>query len=171
MNDNGFREFVEVRYSSLLRTAYLLTGSREAAADLVQTALLKMMRRWKRVDDPLPYVRRIMVNERTRLWHRIGSREVLTAILPERRSPDTEERVAARDELLRALNRLPPRMRAVLVLRYWEDMSEVDTAALLGCSVGSVKSQASRGLDRLRYVLESAARPPLAPQILYGRNS
>lgn len=176
MSDDGFREFVEVRYPSLLRTAYLLTGSTEAAADLVQNALLKMMRRWKEVEDPVAYVRRVMVNDRTRLWHRIGSREVLTNIRPESttrsRSPDTADAVVARDELLRALGRLPVRMRAVLVLRYWEDLSEVDTAAMLGCSVGTVKSQAARGLTRLRGVLETTRQaPPLTNQpALFGRN-
>lgn len=149
----GFREFVEVRYTDLLRTAYLLTGSRDAAEDLVQSALLTTMRHWRGIAEPMAYVRRVMVNQRTSLWRRVGSREVLTDVLPERATPDGAAGRADRDELLAALNRLPVRMRAVLVLRYWEDLGEEETARLLGCSVGTVKSQASRGLDRLRDVL------------------
>lgn len=148
-----FQEFVEVRYTDLLRTAYLLTGDRGAAEDLVQAALLTTMRHWRAVADPMAYVRRTMVNRRTSLWRRIGSRELLTDAPPDRGVPDGAAGRAERDELLTALGRLPVRMRAVLVLRYWEDLSEEDTAQLLGCSVGTVKSQASRGLARLRDVL------------------
>jgi len=148
-----FQEFVEVRYTDLLRTAYLLTGDRGAAEDLVQAALLTTMRHWRSVADPMAYVRRTMVNRRTSLWRRIGSRELLTDAPPDRGVPDGADGWAERDELLTALGRLPVRMRAVLVLRYWEDLSEEDTAQLLGCSVGTVKSQASRGLARLRDVL------------------
>jgi RNA polymerase sigma-70 factor (sigma-E family) len=150
----GFQEFVEIRYGDLLRTAYLLTGTREAAEDLLQGALLTTMRHWRRVTDPVSYVRRAMVNQRTSLWRRIGSREWLTDRPPDRRAPDETAAREDRDALLAALARLPVRMRAVLVLRYWEDLSETQTAALLGCSVGTVKSQASRGLTRLRGVLE-----------------
>ncbi|GIF63400.1 DNA-directed RNA polymerase sigma-70 factor [Asanoa ishikariensis] len=160
-DDDGFREFVRVRYVDLLRTAYLLSGSRDAAQDLVQNALVKVMRRWSRVDDPMAYLRRTMVNERTARWRRVGSRELLTALVPERWRPDSTDAVVERDELLTALAQLPTRMRAVLVLRYWEDLSEADTAAVLGCSVGTVKSQAARGLARLRVVLAPpvTARP------------
>lgn len=152
------REFVRVHYSHLLRTAFLLTGSSHAAEDLLQTALLGAMRRWDRIDDPVAYLRRAMVNRRVSLWRRVGSREVLTAALPEpvgraRLAPDHARDVAQRDALLTALGRLPARMRAVLVLRYWEDLSEAETAVILGCSPGTVKSQASRGLARLRTAL------------------
>jgi RNA polymerase sigma-70 factor (sigma-E family) len=155
VDDDGFREFVEIRYGDLLRTAYLLTGTRDAAQDLLHTALLKAMRRWRRLDEPVAYVRRILVNERTSRWRRTGSRELLTATVPDRVRPDATEAVVVRDELLTALQKLPARMRAVLVLRYWEDLSEADTADLLRCSVGTVKSQAARGLTRLREVLAS----------------
>jgi RNA polymerase sigma-70 factor (sigma-E family) len=157
----GFQEFVEIRYTQLLRTAYLLTGSRDAAEDLVQAALFTTMRRWGTVTDPMAYVRRAMVNHRTSVWRRIGSRELLTNTPPERSTPDGAAGRAERDELLTALGTLPMRMRAVLVLRYWEDLSEADTAAMLGCSVGTVKSQASRGLSRLRDVLLPTPRARL----------
>jgi RNA polymerase sigma-70 factor (sigma-E family) len=133
----GFQEFVAVRYADLLRTAYLLTGTRPAAEDLVQSALLTTMRHWRTVSDPMAYVRRAMVNQRTSLWRRFGSRELLMPVPPDRSLPDGAVGQAERDELLTALARLPVRMRAVLVLRYWEDLSEADTAAVLGCSVGT----------------------------------
>jgi RNA polymerase sigma-70 factor (sigma-E family) len=158
MAEEGFREFVQLRYGELLRTAYLLTGSTHAAEDLVQSALLKAYRRWDQVDEPMAYLRRALVNQRTSVWRRIGSRELLTGVLPERGRADGSAAHAERDELLAALAKLPVRMRAVLVLRYWEDMSEADTAELMGCSVGSVKSQASRGLARLREVLRPEPR-------------
>ncbi|GHJ49926.1 DNA-directed RNA polymerase sigma-70 factor [Catellatospora sp. TT07R-123] len=153
MAEDEFREFVRLRYGELLRTAYLLTGSAYAAEDLVQSVLLKAYQRWNRLDEPMPYLRRALVNQRISLWRRIGSRELLTGSPPERGAADGATAYAERDELLTALAALPVRMRAVLVLRYWEDQSEAETARLLGCSVGSVKSQASRGLDRLRTVL------------------
>ncbi|GIH14423.1 SigE family RNA polymerase sigma factor [Rugosimonospora africana] len=163
MSDDEFADFVSVRYAELLRTAYLLTGGQHTAEDLLQTVLLKAMRRWGRIDEPMAYLRRAMVNQSASRWRRIGRRsEFLTAAVPDRPATgDSAEDVAARDELLTALGTLPARMRAVLVLRYWEDLSEQETASALGCSVGSVKSQASRGLARLRSVLrpETEAHP------------
>lgn len=164
----GFQEFVEFRYADLLRTAYLLTGSRDAAEDLVQAALLTTMRQWRTVADPLAYVRRAMVNKRTSLWRRFGSREVLTDVPPDRSMSDGTAGRADRAELLAALGGLPVRMRAVLVLRYWEDMSEVETAQLLGCSVGTVKSQASRGLSRLRDLLRPCSAQRLGDEARVG---
>lgn len=144
---------MELRYAELLRTGYLLCGTREAAEDLVQAALLTTMRHWRRVADPMAYVRRAMVNQRISLWRRIGSRELLTNRFPDRGAPDGSVGRAERDELLAALATLPARMRAVVVLRYCEDLSEAETARLLGCSVGTVKSQASHGLNRLRALM------------------
>jgi len=167
---DDFRDFVRIRYGDLLRTAYLLTGSSHAAEDLVQSALLRSMRRWEHIDEPMAYLRRAMVNQQVNLWRRISSHEVLSAVLPEGRTavrPDQTEAVAQRDELLKALGKLPVRMRAVLVLRYWEDLSETETAQILGCAPGTIKSQASRGLARLRTVLEESGtqrRPgPVTP--------
>lgn len=168
MADPEFREFVEVRYGDLLRTAYLLTGSRDAAQDLVHEALLKAMRHWRRVDEPMAYVRRAMVNERTSRWRRIGLRELLTSAVPDRTAPDTTDGVVVRDELLAALDRLPVRMRTVLVLRYWEDLPETEVAAVMGCSVGTVKSQAARGLTRLRDVL-GPQRPRMVGRLMGER--
>ncbi|GIH21173.1 SigE family RNA polymerase sigma factor [Rugosimonospora africana] len=153
MPDDELRDFVRVRYLDLLRMAYLLTGSWPGAEDLVQSVLVKVMGRWSRIDDPMAYLRRAMVNQQSSVWHRLRA-EVLTARLPERPvAGDVSEEAAQRDELMRALATLPPRTRAVVVLRYWEDLSEAETAQILGCSVGAVKSQGSRGLAQLRTAL------------------
>jgi len=153
--------FVQAQYGGLVRTAYLLTGSAHEAEDLVQASLLKAMRQWHRIDDPLPYVRRIMANLHVSRWRRHRGRELVSSIVPDRREHDATDAVADRESLLAALRRLPPRMRAVIVLRYWVDLSEVDTAEVLGCSVGTVKSTASRGLTRLR---EALAPPSTEPE-------
>ena len=155
MVDDGFREFVQTRYGDLLRVAYLLAGSEHEAEDLLQSALLRVMRRWHRVDDPIPYVRRTMINLHVSRWRRHRARELVTSIIPERPVRDPADQVSDRQMLMSALRALPPRTRAVIVLRYWVDLSESQTAALLGCSVGSVKSNASRGLSRLRAALPS----------------
>jgi RNA polymerase sigma-70 factor (sigma-E family) len=152
--DDDFRDFVLSRSPALLGTAYALTGDRGLAEDLLQTALLKTYRRWRevrRLDRPDAYVRRVMANQRISWWRRRRVAESGTS-LPDRAGP-VPYPVEERDELVRALHQLPPRMRAVLVLRYWEDLSEAEVARILGCSVGSVKSQSSRGLHRLRTVL------------------
>lgn len=154
MNDDPpFEQFVAARGSALLRTALLMCGgSRPDAEDAVQGALEKAYRHWGRVEgDPEPFVRRILVNlliSRARRWKVL--REVQMAEPPEQSVPAADDTVVLRDVLIHELYRLPPRQRAVMVLRFWEDLSEAETAAVLGCSVGTVKSQASRGLVRLR---------------------
>ena len=152
--DDDFRDFVRARSPALLGTAYALTGDRGLAEDLLQTALLKTYRHWREVgrsDRPEAYVRRVMANQRISWWRRRRVAEH-GGTVPDRAGPSPYP-VEDRDELWRALQQLPPRTRAVLVLRYWEDLAEADVARILGCSVGSVKSQASRGLHRLRAVL------------------
>jgi RNA polymerase sigma-70 factor (sigma-E family) len=157
--DDGFREFVQTRYGDLLRVAYLLTGSEHEAEDLLQGALLRVMRRWHRIDDPVPYVRRAMINLHVSRWRRQRARELITSVVPDRPVRDPADQVSERQTLMAALRALPPRTRAVIVLRYWVDLSEAETAALLGCSVGSVKSNASRGLSRLRKALPQPSNP------------
>ena len=152
--DDDFRDFVRARSPALLGTAYALTGDRGLAEDLLQTALLKTYRHWREVrrsDRPEAYVRRVMTNQRIS-WSRRRRIAEYGGMVPDRAGPSPYP-VEDRDELWRALQQLPPRTRAVLVLRYWEDLAEADVARILGCSVGSVKSQASRGLHRLRAVL------------------
>ncbi len=153
--EDDFREFVVGRSPALLVTAYLLTGDHGLAEDLLQVTLMKAHRHWARVrssGNPEAYVRRALANQRISWWRRRRVAES-DAPLPDIPAGDDSGRVELRDELWQALRQLPPRTRAVLVLRYWEDVSEAETAEILGCSVGSVKSQGSRGLRRLRAVL------------------
>ena len=144
----------------MLRTANLLCTSRADAEDLLQTALEKTYRQWARLNaesDPEPYVRRILVNltiSRARRWRIL--REVNMPSPPEVATAASETHVVElRGALIEQLRRLGPRQRAVLVLRYWEDQSEAEIARTLGCSVGTVKSQAARGLARLRELLDT----------------
>ncbi|GAA3454718.1 SigE family RNA polymerase sigma factor [Dactylosporangium matsuzakiense] len=150
---DGLSALVAERGSALLGTAVLLTGSRAAGEDLVQAALERLMRSWGRVrDDREGYLRRTMYHLAIDDWRRRRSRpEVLAEVEPPAR-PDTSDVVALRQVLITALAKLPPRQRAVLVLRYWEQHTEAEAARVLGCSVGSVKSNASRGLARLREI-------------------
>jgi RNA polymerase sigma-70 factor, ECF subfamily len=149
-----FREYVAARSSALLRTAYLLTANRSDAEDLLQTALAKAYLAWPRVrsvDNPDAYVRRIMANQRTSWWRRTRHvDEVGFEKAPEVGGRDEFADVDLHDALWQALATLPRRMRAVLVLRYYEQLSEAEIAAALGISEGTVKSQASRALARLR---------------------
>lgn len=148
----GFDEFVAARYTVLLRTAYLLTQDRSLAEDLVQTALAKCWLSWKRIryDDPGPYVHRVLVNTYTAWWRRKWNSEYPTEELPQTGGPGGQRTVDDRTDLSEALRKLPRRMRAAVVLRFYEDLSEAETARLLGCSVGTVKSQTSRALAKLR---------------------
>ncbi len=155
-SEAGFADFVAQWSPALLRVAFLLTGDRSLAEDLLQTALMKTSRRWSRIADhqaAYPYVRRVLVTTYAGWRRRRRVAEVLTDQLPDRATADGE---VAPGRAVAALEALPPRMRAVIVLRFYEDLSEADTAAALGCSVGSVKSQASRGLARLRIELSPA---------------
>ncbi|WP_431955278.1 SigE family RNA polymerase sigma factor [Actinacidiphila sp. bgisy167] len=153
-----FTRYVMAKGPALLRTARSLTADPCDAEDLLQTALAKTYLAWDRIDDHRAldgYVRRTLVNTRTSQWRRRRIEEYATAELPEPHSgaaagPDEAERQAQRDALLRAIGRLPARQRAMVVLRYYEDMSEVQTAEALGVSVGTVKSAVSRALGRLR---------------------
>jgi RNA polymerase sigma-70 factor (sigma-E family) len=157
-DDDAFEAFVAARSHDLLRTAVLLTRDRGHAEDLLQTALVKAYRRWSRIDgaDPYPYVRRILVTTAAS-WRRLRvTQEIVALPASEQSTPDASEAVAERDRMAAALATLPPRMRAVLVLRYTEDLSEAATAETLGCSVHTVRSQTVRGLARLRAVLGAA---------------
>lgn len=149
---DGFEAFVAARSPQLLRTAYLLTRDRGLSEDLVQTALAKAWFAWGRIEgQPDAYVRRIIVNTYASWWRRKWNGEIATEELPEAGHPDAGARhVDERADLWTALGRLPKRQRAVVVLRFFEDLSEADTADLLQCSVGTVKSQTSKALAKLR---------------------
>ncbi|MEV2236864.1 SigE family RNA polymerase sigma factor [Micromonospora sp. NPDC049891] len=151
--EEEFRDFVAARSGALLRTAYLLTGDWGTAEDLLQTALTKTYLAWKRlggIEAIEPYARRVMVNTSTSWWRRRWHGERPTEVLPEHAAVDEIERQLDRDVLWRHLRALPARQRAVLVLRFYEDMSEAQTAAVLEISPGTVKSQTSRALATLR---------------------
>jgi RNA polymerase sigma-70 factor (sigma-E family) len=150
--ERDFVEYVEARQQSLVRFAYLLTSDHHTAEDLVQTALAKTYLAWGRMRDRGAvdsYVRRVIVNENTSMWRRAWRRrERVSDTLPDRGSVDPD--VDSRAALWQVVQTLPPRQRAAVVLRYFEDLSEADTAAVLGCSVGNVKSQTSRGIAAMR---------------------
>jgi len=151
---DGLDTLVAERGNALLAAAVLLTGSRTAGEDLLQAALERLMRSWGRVrEDRERYLRRTMYHLAVDQWRRRRRRpEVFIAYEPPDR-PDGADALDLRDALSRALAQLPPRQRAVLVLRYWEQLSEAEAAEMLGCSVGTVKSSASRGLSRLRELI------------------
>jgi len=155
--------YVAARSPALLRTPYLLVGDRAEAEDLLQEALARLAVAWRRVREQESldgYVRRTMINLRTSRWRRRRVPTVLVDVLPERGGPHPQADVAERDAMWSGLATLPPRMRAVLVLRFYEDLTEVDAARALGCSVGTVKSQTSRALAKLRATLPAIQELP-----------
>ena len=157
--ERDFREFVAARWSSLYRSALLLTGQREAAEDLVQIALARAAGRWKRLDQPEPYIRRIMYHQQVSRWRlRSWGREHSTDVLPDRPDGrDSTDQTDTRLSLTEALRHLSPVQRAVLVLRYYEDLPDNEIAGTLGISAGAVRSHSHRALARLR-----AVRPELS---------
>lgn len=160
----AFDMLVRMRYGDLRRTAYRLTGNWASAEDLVQASLAKTWARWDRLRDQdagEAYARKVMATTSISWWRRRSSTEVPRPDLGDRQDADPTDAVGEREEMTRALARLPRRMRAVLVLRYAEDRTEAETADLLGISVGTVKSTGSRALARLRMDPELlASRPP-----------
>jgi RNA polymerase sigma-70 factor (sigma-E family) len=150
--DDEFRDFMRGRWPAMVRLAYTLTGDQGHAEDIAQAAFAKAYASWGRVrraGDPGAYVRQIVIHENSKRFRRRRVREDLQAAVPERVFDD-DNALAERTVLREALNLLGPRQRAVLVLRFWLDMSEAATARALGCSVGTVKSQTSRALATLR---------------------
>ena len=158
----GFEAFVAARSGDLLRVGFLLTADHGHAEDLVQTALLKAYRHWGRIsgDDPYPYVRKVLVTSAASWRRRRTTQEIVALPAHDVVEPDQTDAVAERERMATALATLPPRMRAVLVLRYGEDLGEAATAAALGCSVNTVKSQTTRGLTRLRSALAGQLPTP-----------
>ncbi|HEX4725596.1 MAG TPA: SigE family RNA polymerase sigma factor [Pseudonocardiaceae bacterium] len=149
--DDEYPEFVGSRAASLHRTAYLLCGDWHLADDLVQETFVQTFRHWRRVqraDNQNAYVKRILINEFNKHWQRYRALPV-QADAPEIAVPDLSDEVVNRADLLRALLTLPARQRATVVLRYLEGMSERETAAVMRCSEGTVKSQTARALNTL----------------------
>ena len=159
-DEEGFRSFVETNGATLLHAARLLTGDHHRGEDLVQTALIKVYMKWGKIDAPLPYARRALVNAHIDQTRRRWWGERPTETLPEHAASDDVTEVAAsdsRDQLRRMIGGLGAKERAVIVLRYYCDLSEQETAATLGMPVGTVKSTCSRALARLRVEATSGA--------------
>lgn len=156
-----YDDFVRSRTPALLRLGYLLTGDQHLAEDLVQTALARTHQAWSRLRETAnaeAYARKVMYHQQVSWWRRPRVGESMRAELPDRpTSVDPSDRVAVRATLRQALLRLTPSQRAVLVLRFFEDRTEAETADVLGVSVGTVKSQTSRALDRIRTVAPELA--------------
>ena len=150
-----FGEFMAVRWPSLVRLAYGLTGDRWLAEDITQAALATAYAAWwrvRRADDPDAYVRRILVNTSHRRFRRrrVSEQAREPADLPDGSVADPSDLIGERSVLLAAVRQLPPRQRAIVLLRYWADLSDAQVADTLGCSPGTVRSQASRALAKLR---------------------
>jgi RNA polymerase sigma-70 factor (sigma-E family) len=159
LSSEDFTAYVEGAWARMFRTAYALTGDQATAEDLLQRTLVKAFVQWKRVshaESPDSYVRRMLVNESASGWRARSRRpEVLTADLPEQ--PGTtafDSAFATREELWEGVQTLPPRQRAVVVLRYYEDLSEREIAEVLGISNGTVKSLANAAVAKLRNRLQ-----------------
>jgi RNA polymerase sigma-70 factor (sigma-E family) len=148
--DAEYTAFVRSASASLTRTAYLLTGDRELAAELVQEALVRTYLAWRRVrhGEATAYARKVLVNLNIDRWRRCPAAPSDSLDRPD--PVDAQQRVDDRDEVVRLLAELPPQQRRVIVLRYFNDLTEADVAQCLGISVGAVKSAASRGLASLR---------------------
>ncbi|HKT02779.1 MAG TPA: SigE family RNA polymerase sigma factor [Rugosimonospora sp.] len=153
-----FGEFVAARSARLIGVAYLLTGDQHAAEDLLQTALVKTAARWRslRHADPEGYIRTVMYREQVSRWRRpLWQREVVVGVPPEGATADQSRQVDLRLAVRAELLRLPPAHRAVLVLRFFEDLTETQAAEVLGCSVGTVRSRTHRAVRRMRELLGS----------------
>ncbi len=159
-----FDDFVVARSQALLRTAYLLTRDHALAEDLLQTALTKAWFAWSRIEnEPEPYVRRILVNTFATWWRRKWNGEQAHDEVPEPAGAHQNDTADTRHDLWEAMGRLPRRQRAVVVLRFVEDLSEAETARLLGISAGTVKSQTSKALAKLRIDPALADVDPIRP--------
>ena len=160
----AFDDFVAGRYAALLRSAYLLTGNHHDAEDLLQAALVKAVGVWRRIqDDPEPYVRRILVNENISRWRRHRGREVVVDTVARDDAAGAEPSTDDRMDLAAALAGLTAKQRTVLVLRYYDDLTERQTADLLGVAVGTVKSQTRDALAAMRRTAPHLAPAPEDP--------
>jgi RNA polymerase sigma-70 factor (sigma-E family) len=155
--EREFTAFAVSRAQALARTAYLLTGDHHRAEDLVQTTLFKTAKAWGRIKgEPEAYARRVMYHEQVSWWRRRSNKEVAREIIPERTYVGAD--IDTRLLLVEALSRLTPKQRAVLVLRFFDDLSEAQTAAALGIAPGTVKSQTRHALRRLRLLAPELAQ-------------
>ena len=158
-DEDRFTDFVRAHSGPLFRSAYLMTGDYQRAEDVLQSALVRIYQRWPRIeamDHPVGYAHKVVMSQAASWWRRRSSHE---AALPLGHEPAWNGRVEDVDEherVWRAVLSLPKRQRAVVVLRYYEDLTEAQTAAILGCSIGTVKSHTSRALGNLRVTMKGA---------------
>jgi RNA polymerase sigma-70 factor (sigma-E family) len=168
-NQVAFGEYVRSRSQALLRAAQAITGNRADAEDLLQATLVKAYQSWDRIDDPAAldaYMRRVMVNTHISGWRRRRVDEYPTDELPD--SPTGEDATGdsdLHDVVQRAIDRLPRQMRAAVMLRYYDDMTEPEVAAALGISVGTVKSTVARAVAKLRKDAELGADAQPGPEV------
>jgi RNA polymerase sigma-70 factor (sigma-E family) len=158
--DPDFRDYVRTRSRALLRTAYLLTGNVADAEDLVQSALAKTYLAWDRIEDRGAldgYVRRAIVNTHISWWRRRRLQEYPTDELPDQAVADHAISSDLQETMRQAVDRLPQRMRAAILLRYYDDMTEAEVAEVLGVSLGTVKSTVARAVAKLR--IDAGLRP------------
>ncbi|WP_219509708.1 SigE family RNA polymerase sigma factor [Nonomuraea ceibae] len=155
---DGFREFVLARQQALMRTAYLLTGDAHLAEDLLQSVLAKVVGQWGKLSrggSPEAYIRKSLINQYIS-WRRRSRPELPSADVPQH-GASYDDATLDRIVLRQALARLTPRQRAVIVLRFWEDLTEAQTAEVLRCSIGNIKSQTHHALTRLRTIAPELA--------------
>lgn len=161
--DPAYSEFVLARGPRLRRAAYLMCGDQDLAEDLLQEAFIALAEKWESVENPDGFVRRVVYRQRVSWWRK-RRREVTSDVLPERGIPDGADERARDDEVHRALRALPPRQRAALVLRYFEDLTEKQTAEVMGVKPGTVKSLSHHAIARLREELGQDVRLDAAEQ-------
>jgi RNA polymerase sigma-70 factor (sigma-E family) len=164
--EDRFADFVRVHSATLFRTAYLMTGDYQRAEDLLQTTLVQVYQRWPKVDAmerPVAYARKILVNQAVSWWRMRSSHEAPLIPRDEPTWGDRADEVAEHERVWRAVLSLPPRQRAVMVLRYYEDLSESDIADTLAMAPGTVKSHAHTAARRLAVLLAEPARQPVRP--------
>ncbi|GGK61438.1 SigE family RNA polymerase sigma factor [Ornithinimicrobium pekingense] len=152
--DPGYTDFVLARQGRLRRAAYLMCGDASLAEDLLQEALIALASRWESVEHPDAFVRRVIYRQRVSAWRR-QRHEVVNGDVPERSVTDGAEERARDEEVHDALRALPPRQRAALVLRYFEDLTEAQTAEVMGVRIGTVKSLSHQAVARMREELQA----------------
>jgi RNA polymerase sigma-70 factor (sigma-E family) len=159
-------ELLAAKGEHLLRTAVLMTCSQDEGEDLLQAALERVFRKWRTVSgDPEGYLRRTMYHLAADGWRRQRAWRARVGLLAHPGTqPDATDDIDRRDHLVRLLRELPPRQRTAIVLRYWEELTEAETAQAMGCSPGTVKSATSRGLQKLREQLTAAGQAADTPQ-------
>jgi RNA polymerase sigma-70 factor (sigma-E family) len=165
-DEDRFTEFVRAYSGSLFRTGYLITGDYQRAEDLLQSTLVRLYRRWPRVElmeRPVGYARKVLVSQAMSWWRTRSSREAPMLVLTEPGWGGGVEEIAEHERVWKAVLSLPPRQRAVMVLRYYEDLSEVEIAATLGLAQGTVKSHAHAAARRLAELLGEPTASPAQP--------